>query len=155
MANNYYTNKIVKLALDQYIKLKNGHTVSGYEYNSNDAFLLDIQSLIDNFYTKDEVTNLISNKLSSDVIATGIIPSGSLNTSDDTYLWIVYPLWPFDNTFSFNIDSSSYTGYHFAIIQGGHPGCIRYFSNTTTLKSAGTTSIAFPKGIRYVRFKVW
>lgn len=103
---------------------------------------------------KDISKDVLKSWLGSEVVTGSLSSGSSLTIANSTYAWIVYPQVYSTNTFSFSIGSSNYTGYHFAIIQSGTPGCIRYFSSTTTLKSASTTSITFSTAVNYVRFKI-
>lgn len=103
---------------------------------------------------KDISKDVLKSWLGYAEVVTGTIRNNSLNIANGTYLWIVYPTSGSTSTFSFYANNSTYTGYHFAIIQSGHPGCIRYFSSTTTLKSAADTSITFSTEVNYVRFKI-
>ena len=87
-------------------------------------------------------------------VATGKIYNNSLNLIGGPYLWIVYPTSGSPSTFSFSAGNSTYTGYHFAIVQSGTPGAIRYFTNDTNLAIVRTTSVSFTTEVNYVRFKI-
>lgn len=104
---------------------------------------------------KDISKDVLKSWLGYAEVTTGTLSTGSsLSISSNNYLWIVYPNAYSNNTFSFTIGYTSYTAYHFAIIQSGTPGCIRYFSSATTLKSAADTSITFTTQVNYVRIKI-
>ena len=104
---------------------------------------------------KDISKDVLKSWLGYAEVATGTFSSGqSLNLSTSTYLWIVLPLSNTANTFSFKIDSASYTCYHFALIQSGQPGVIRRFSSETNLTITTATSITFSSEVNYVRFKI-
>lgn len=85
-------------------------------------------------------------------ITTGILgPNSNLpDITNPSYFWIVYPNNPSSSSFAFDGN----TAYHFAVIQGGTPGSIRYFKSTTTLAYVQTTSIRFTNAMNYVRFKI-
>lgn len=89
---------------------------------------------------------------SSAEVTTGILGQNSdlPDMTNPSYFWIVYPNSP--SSSSFNFDGN--TAYHFAVIQGGTPGSIRYFKSTTTLAYVQTTSIRFNAAMKYVRFKI-
>ena len=105
---------------------------------------------------KDISKDVLKSWLGSEV-ATGTIRNNSLNISDGNYLWIVYSTTGSATTFSFTSDNSTYTAYHFAIIQSGHPGSVKYFKNPTTLERVMTTLIVFSGSsgeVNYIRFKI-
>lgn len=105
---------------------------------------------------KDISKDVLKSWLGYTEVATGTIRNNSLNIADGTYLWIVYPTSS-ATSFSFTSDNSTYTAYHFAIIQSGHPGSVRYFTNPTTLALVRTTVIGFSGSsgeVYYVRFKI-
>ena len=103
---------------------------------------------------KDISKDVLKSWLGYAEVATGTIRNNSLNLIGGTYLWIVYPSVGSSSTFSFTSGSSTYTGHHFAIIQSGTPGSIRYFTNATSLAKVNTTSIAFTTEVYYIRFKI-
>ena len=103
---------------------------------------------------KDISKDVLKSWLGYAEVATGTIRNNSLDLINGTYLWIVYPTSGGSTTFSFQAGNSTYTGNHFAIIQSGHPGSVRYFSSATTLTKVATTSIAFTTEINYVRIKI-
>ena len=103
---------------------------------------------------KDISKDVLKSWLGYAEVTTGTIRNNSLNLVNNTYLWIVYPTSGSSSTFSFSSGNSTYTGYHFAIIQSGHPGAIRYFTNATSLAMVRTTSVAFTTEVNYVRFKI-
>ena len=85
-------------------------------------------------------------------VTTGILsPNSNLpDITNPSYFWIVYP----DNPSASFFDFDGNKAYHFAVIQGGTPGSIRYFKSTTTLEYVQTTSIRFTNAMKYVRFKI-
>lgn len=89
-------------------------------------------------------------------VTTGILsPNSNLpDITNPSYFWIIYPYNPSLSSFTFTVDSSSYTAYQFVVIQGGTPGSIRYFKSTTTLSIVQTTNIMFNVTMNYVRFKI-
>ena len=103
---------------------------------------------------KDISKDVLKSWLGYAEVATGTIRYNSLNIANGTYLWIVYPTSGSATSFSFTADNSTYTGYHFAIIQSGTPGSVRYFTNPTTLARVMTTSVASSGEVHYVRFKI-
>lgn len=149
MANNYYTNKIIKLTVDQYKALKNGSAVDGYKYNSNDAFLLDIQSLIDKFYTKDEITNLLNARISSGHLAAG----GKLGEPNRNNFYIIFPGENNSTTFSFQSDNTTYNGHHIGFFASGTPGLFVYFnsSNPVHISTAKSIEFIFSSAIYYIK----
>lgn len=92
----------------------------------------------------------------SSEVTTGILgPNTNLpDITNSSYFWIVYPNSPSSSSVSFLAESSSYTGYQFAFIQGGTPGSIRYFKSTTTLSLVQTTSISFRSPMNYIKIKI-
>ena len=103
---------------------------------------------------KDISKDVLKSWLGYAEVVTGTIRNNSLNISNNTYLWIVYPTSGSTSTFSFSAGNSTYTAYHFAIIQSGHPGSVRYFTNTTSLTIVMTTTVSFSGEVHYVRFKI-
>ena len=106
---------------------------------------------------KDISKDILKSWLGYAEVATGTIKNNSLNIADNTYLWIVYPTSGSASTFSFSVGNSIYTGYHFAIIQSGHPGSVRYFTNSTSLARVMTTTVGFSGTsgeVNYIKFKI-
>lgn len=106
---------------------------------------------------KDISKDVLKSWLGYAEVATGTIQNNSLNIANGNYLWIVYPTSGSTTSFSFTSDNSTYTAYHFAIIQSGTPGSVRYFTNPTTLAIVKNTSIGFSGSsgkVHYVRFKI-
>ena len=105
---------------------------------------------------KDVSKDVLKSWLGYAEVATGTIKNNSLNLIGGTYLWIVYPVGS-SSTFSFTSGNSTYTGYHFAIIQSGTPGSVRYFTNPTNLAKVNTTSVGFSGNsgeVNYIKFKI-
>ena len=105
---------------------------------------------------KDISKDVLKSWLGYAEVATGIVSQNSdlSNMTDKSYFWIIYPYNPSSSSFTFIDESSSYTAYQFAVIQGGTPGSIRYFKSTTTLGIVQTTTIRFNVTMNYVRFKI-
>lgn len=103
---------------------------------------------------KDISKDVLKSWLGYAEVATGTISNNSLNLIGGPYLWIVYPISGSATTFSFQAGNSTYTGNHFAIIQSGTPGSIRYFTNQTTLAMVRTTSVEFSGEVNYIKFKI-
>lgn len=106
---------------------------------------------------KDISKDVLKSWLGYTEVATGTIRNNSLNIADGTYLWIVYPTSGSTTSFSFTSGNSTYTAYHFAIIQSGHPGSVRYFTNPTTLAIVKNTSVGFSGSsgeVHYIKFKI-
>ena len=106
---------------------------------------------------KDISKDVLKRWLGYAEVATGTIRNNSLNLIGGPYLWIVYPTSGSATTFSFQVGNSTYTGNHFAIIQSGTPGSVRYFTNATSLEMVRTTSVAFSGSsgeVNYIRFKI-
>ena len=106
---------------------------------------------------KDISKDVLKSWLGYAEVATGTIRNNSLDLINGTYLWIVYPKSGSASTFSFQDERSTYTAYHFAIIQSGHPGSVRYFKTPTNLERTMTTTVAFSGDsgeVNYVRFKI-
>ena len=106
---------------------------------------------------KDISKDVLKSWLGYAEVATGTIRNNSLNLIGGTYLWIIYPTLGSTTSFSFTSGNSSYTGYHFAIIQSGTPGSIRYFKSSTTLEKVNTTSVSFSGNsgeVNYIKFKI-
>ena len=130
----------------------NGLTASQIEYIA--GYSVDDPNNPNEHKIKDISKDVLKSWLGYAEVTTGTIRNNSLNLVNNTYLWIVYPTSGSSSTFSFSSGNSTYTGYHFAIIQSGHPGSVRYFSSATTLTKVATTSIAFTTEINYVRIKI-
>ena len=106
---------------------------------------------------KDISKDVLKSWLGYAEVATGSIKNNSLDLINGTYLWIVYPAYGSTSTFSFFAGNSTYTGYHFAIIQSGTPGSVRYFTNPTSLAKVNTTSVGFSGNsgeVKYIKFKI-
>ena len=106
---------------------------------------------------KDISKDVLKSWLGYAEVSTGTIRNNSLDLIGGPYLWIVYPTSGGSTTFSFQAENSTYTGNHFAIIQSGTPGSVRYFTNATTLKMVMTTSVAFSGKsgeANYIKFKI-
>ena len=105
---------------------------------------------------KDISKDVLKSWLGYAEVATGKVSQNSdlSNMIDKSYFWIIYPYNPSSSSFTFTAESSSYTAYQFAVIQGGTPGSIRYFKSTTTLGIVQTTTIRFNVTMNYVRFKI-
>lgn len=106
---------------------------------------------------KDISKDVLKSWLGYSEVTTGTIRNNSLNLAVRSYLWIVYPVSGSATSFSFSVDASTYTGYHFAIIQSGYPGSVRYFKSTTNLAMVKTTSVAFSGSsgeVNYIKFKI-
>ena len=105
---------------------------------------------------KDISKDVLKSWLGYAEVATGKLSQNSdlSNMIDKSYFWIIYPYNPSSSSFTFTAESSSYTAYQFAVIQGGTPGSIRYFKSTTTLGIVQTTTIRFNVTMNYVRFKI-
>ena len=139
------TNKTIKIGYSG-----NGLTASqilyiaGYTAGAND----------NEHKIKDISKDVLKSWLGYAEVSTGIIYNNSLNLIGGPYLWIIYPTSGSATTFSFKAGNSTYTGHHFAIVQSGTPGSIRYFTNATSLAKVNTTSIAFTTEVYYIRFKI-
>lgn len=141
------TNKTIKIGYSG-----NGLTASQILYiagytagdNDNEHKIKDI--------SKDVLKSWLGYAGAGAEITTGILgPNSNLpDITNPSYFWIVYPDSPSSSSFAFDGN----TAYHFAVIQGGTPGSIRYFKSTTTLAYVQTTSIRFTNAMKYVRFKI-
>ena len=120
--------------------------IAGYTSGANDS----------EHKIKDISKDVLKSWLGYAEVATGKVSQNSdlSNMTDKSYFWIIYPYNPSSSSFTFTAESSSYTAYQFAVIQGGTPGSIRYFKSTTTLGIVQTTTIRFNVTINYVRFKI-
>ena len=91
-------------------------------------------------------------------VTTGTLgPNSDLpDVTNSSYFWIIYPNNPSLQSVSFSTGGSAYNDvfYHFAVIQGGTPGSIRYFNSNTRLKYSNMTILRFNDTINYVRFKI-
>ena len=106
---------------------------------------------------KDISKDVLKSWLGYAEVSTGTIRNNSLDLIGGPYLWIVYPTSGGSTTFSFQVGNSTYTGNHFAIIQSGTPGSVRYFTNATTLARVMATSVSFSGKsgeVNYIKFKI-